>query len=290
MTVAKTITRLNDLGVGHGKVDGPKIPPLSIIIRKNYNMRDMESERVRDHIAWLKGTILANHEAGRPALDKPLQVEWKDKAPYLVDGQCRLTAIIQLWKEGHQIYPPVNQVSGDEADVLAVSLRANGGLPPTQLEFGERAKQLVNLGWSVDRVAALAPPHLSNEKVRKMWVRQSLELQQAPVEVQELVKKGVEGVAVSSAAALHEVRADKKHKPEPGATAAERLTKQAVEAKATGKKTVKREKTEGKATKEKKFTASALEVGDDLAALCIAEHPDWDAIDKLARKYIRLRK
>src|SRR5580698_3618111 len=104
MTVAapaKTITRLNDLA--QGKLDGPKIDPRTIVIREKFNMRDMDSDRVRAHIEWLKSSILTNHLAGRDGLDKPLQVEWADKTPYLVDGQCRLTALLELWAAGNNV-------------------------------------------------------------------------------------------------------------------------------------------------------------------------------------------
>lgn len=273
----KEIKRLNDLGVGKGKVDGPKLDPLDIQVRPGFQMRDMTTPRVREHIEFLKASIREN------GVEKPLQVEWSDRVAYLIDGHCRWTAACELRKEGLEIWVPVNQVTGDEATILATALRANGGLPPTELEFGESAKKLVAYGWSVEKIAELAPPHLATAKMRKMWTRQAIELQNAPIEVKEQVKKGVDGVTVSAAAALSETRKSRTN-------AAENIRTKAAAAKAAGKKSVKREKTDGKATQAKKQATTALEVGDDLAALCISEHSDWDEIMKTAKKYLRLRK
>lgn len=271
----KIIKRLNDLG--QGKKDVPKIDPKVIQIRPGFNHRDFSSQRVKDHIEWLKSDIREN------GVQEPLRVDWCDRIPWLVNGECRLIAILALIAEGLEIRVPVMQIDGDEPTILAASLRANGGLPPTPLEFGRAAERLTNFGWSASKIAEFVPPHLATGRNRETFVRNALELQQAPVAVKEQVREGVDGVEISPALAIHEIRRSKSEAPE-------RIREAAAEAKAKGKSKALRPKTAGPVTIAKGKTEKALKVADELATMAVSESYSLDDLLRLARKYLGLRR
>jgi ParB-like chromosome segregation protein Spo0J len=257
--------RLNELG--HGRVEGPKLDPRIIIIRPGFNFRDTTSPTVRAHIDWLKTSIKQN------GVQEPIRVEYDSDTVYLVNGECRVIACKELWKEGVKVpykdgtngppLVPAIVVKGDEAEVLASSMIANGALPPTQLEFGSAAKRLMALGWPVERVAEYTPPHISGDKKKAArYVRDAVELHNAPLEVKKAVKEGVDGVTVSPALALQAVRKSPLH-------ASEEIASAASLAKSKGQKVAKRPKTAGKATRARERALSRQEqlekVGDRMA-------------------------
>ena len=200
-----TATRLNDLGQrsagGGGRLDAPRLMPLDIIIREGFNYRTVDSDATLAHIGWLKESIR------QQGIQKPVEVEFIDGKAYLVDGECRVRAAQALWNEGVEVFVPAMQVKGDEAEIRAKSMIANGALPPNQLEFGKAAAQLRSYGWDNDRIAAYTPPHIAQNKARaKRYVEDAIELHQAPLEVKEAVQKGVDGVKVSAALAVAATR------------------------------------------------------------------------------------
>lgn len=234
------MARLNDLG--QGKLEGPKIDPRIVIVRQGFNYRDITTEAAQKHIAWLKESI---RERG---VDQPISVEYTDGEVFLVDGQCRLEALKQLWDEGLEIRVPAVAVRGDEPEVLARSMTANGSLPPTQMEFGSAVARLINYGWPMERIAKYVPSHISvNMKKAVRYAKDALELHQAPLEVKKAVKEGVEGVAVTPSLALSATRKGR-------LTAAENIKAEAHKAKERGSKTATRPKGLGVAGKAKKAT------------------------------------
>jgi ParB family chromosome partitioning protein len=271
--------RLTDFG--HGRVDAPRLDPREIIIRKNWNYRDMTTSAVADHIAFLKASIA---ERG---VQEPISVELVDGKIYLVNGECRLRALQQLWNEGNEVFVLSIQAKGDEAEILAKSMVANGSLPPTVLEFGSAAERLMAFGWDAGKIAALTPPHLGLKgRKAEQYVKQAVELQQAPIAVKEAVAHGVEvegkKIAVSPALAVQETRKSREKAPEA-------LKKAAVEAKAAGKKEAKRPKGAGKITKAKveaeKRVRSLEKIGDDLAKAILDDAFDVDRLQKLAAEW-----
>lgn len=273
------MARLNDLGVG--KLEGPKIDPRVVIIRPDFNYRDTSSSAARAHIAWLKESIKDR------GVDEPIWVEFEGGKVYLIDGECRLLALRELWNEGNEIRVPAIAYRGDEAHVLAKSMVANGALPPTQMEFGRAAERLMNWGWSVDQIAALTPPHLGLQGGKaKRYVRDAVDLQQAPLAVKKAVSEGIDGVTVSPALALSVTKQNRMEAPAI-------IEKAAAEAKAAGKKTATRPKGAGPVTKAKaarEVKVQTIEaVGDNIADLILNEAPDWDVLEKLAAQWNKLR-
>lgn len=266
--------RLNDLGVG--KLEGPKIDPRVVIIRPNFNYRDTTSEAAQKHIAWLAESIA---ERG---VDDPIWVEFDAGEVYLIDGECRLLALRRLWDAGNEVRVPAIAFKGDEAAVLAKSMISNGALPPTQMEFGKAAERLLAWGWTVDRIAHLTPPHLGlTGRKAARFVKDAVELQQAPLAVKEAVKHGVDGVGISTPLALAATRKDRIMAPEI-------LKDAAAAAKSAGKKTATRPKGEGTATKAKNAAAAKtvdlMDLGDKLAAAVLGEVA-FSTLEKLAKAW-----
>lgn len=269
------MARLTDFG--HGRVDAPRLDPRDIIVRGDWNFRDMSSAAVREHVAHLKESIRTR------GVEQPITVEMIDGKIYLVNGECRLRALRELWEEGDEVFVLSIQAKGSEDEILAKSMIANGGLPPTQLEFGKAAERLQAFGWSVDRIAALTPPHLGLQGGKaKRYVRDAVDLQQAPIAVKKAVSEG----HVTPALALSVTKHNRMEAPAI-------IEKAAAEAKAAGKKVATRPKGAGPVAKEKAAKEAKVQtieaVGDRMADLIVDSAPDWDALEKLAKQWNRLR-
>jgi hypothetical protein len=183
-------------------------------------------------------------------------------------------------------------VRGDEADVLARAMIANGSLPPTLLEFGKGAARLVGYGWDMAKIAALVPPAVSNGDAKKAlkFAVEALEINDAPLDVKKAVAEGVDGVSVSPALAVAVTRKNR-------IQAGEIIREEAARAKAAGKKVASRPKGAGKVTRAKAAAAEAndklLRVGDRMAAGILddrsAADVDWLALERLAKSWQKQR-
>lgn len=270
--------RLADLG--HGRREAIMLDPRDIRIEKGFNYRDTSSEEAKKHIAWLRKTI---RESG---VQEPIRVTYDDGVATLVNGECRLIACKQLRNEGLEVFIPAIVTKGDEADILAASIIANGALPPTQLEFGKAAVRLLAYGWPIERVAEYTPPHIQmSEAAKKRYVREAVQLHQAPIAVKKAVTDGVDGVKITAALALQAARKRPLH-------AEEELASAARQAKEKGRSVAKRTKGAGKATKAKEAATSKqdqlIKTGDRMADLVI--EAGWGgAIKGAAQAWRQLR-
>lgn len=217
------ITRLRDLK--ESARDQLMIDPRIIVVEKNFNPRDYRLPENRAHLNELKASI---KERGTLV---PLLVRYdKDrKAAVLVDGECRLRANMELIDEGLDIKAvPTIQVAGkDEAACLFDALIANTGKPLSKWEAGSAFRRLYNFGHSEEDIAKKI-----GASVR--YVKEAMELSEAPDEVKYLLSEQ----AVTPSLAIAEIR-----KSSTGAVMV--LRAKAEEAKASGKKTAKKEKAKG---------------------------------------------
>jgi hypothetical protein len=273
------MARLNDLGVG--KMEAPKLRPELIIIRPDYNYRDMSLPETRAHIAWLKESIRTE------GVKKPIDVNFVDGKVYLEAGQCRLTAAQELRQEGWDGYIPCFSVKGDEAEVLARSIIDNTALPPTMLEFGVAARRLQKFGWEPDAIARLLPVTLADTPAKALkFVRDALELDAAPLEVKKAVRDGVNGVKVSPALAVSAVKKN-------SLMAGQVIAEEAEKAKAAGKREAKRPKGAGKAAKAKEAVVQRVRslewIGDQMAETALAYPVDLKRLDRLANTWVSAR-
>jgi ParB family transcriptional regulator, chromosome partitioning protein len=274
--------------LGEGKIEGRKLDPRTIKIRKDFNYRDTESESVKAHIAWLKESIKAE------GVEKPISVQYIGGEVYLVDGHCRVEACKQLFKEGVKVpyksggfgpplIPALTVDSKNEADIIAASMVANGSLPPTKIEFGVAADRLLKLGWPVDKIALYIPAHVGVKGFKATrYVKEAVELHQAPVDVREAVQKGSDGVKLSDAAALKIAR-ENPLDPKPA------IEQEIRKAKAAGKTEAKRPKEAGKVTKAKAAAAKTVEqclkFADALADVALDLTLDRAEVVACASKY-----
>ena len=267
--------------LSQGKLEAYKIDPRKIEIRPGWNFRDTSTPEAQKHIDWLVGSIA---ERG---VDEPIWIENTGETLFLVAGECRLLALRKLWDAGNEVFVPTFSYKGDEAAVLAKSISENSGLPPSILEFGRAAERLMAFGWDEKRIAACIPPHLGLKgKKAEKYVKDAVELQQAPLAVKEAVAHGVEvegeTIAVSPALAVQAVRKNR-------ATAPEIIEEAAAKAKKAGKREAKRPKTEGKAGKAKaeteKRTRTLEQIGDQMAKEILKERFDVDVLESLANEW-----
>lgn len=191
MNNTKEPTRLRDLK--EGVRDLIMLNPRIIEIEQNHNPRDYTLPENREHLDALKDSI---REHG---VRQPLWVRWETttKKAILVDGECRLRVVLELIEEGCEIASvPTFQVSGaDAGDRLILALTANTGKPLSKLEDGAAYLRLRNYGWSDEKIA---------QKVarKERYIREAIELAEAPAEVREILKTGT----VTDAAALSAAR------------------------------------------------------------------------------------
>lgn len=216
----KQVTRLRDLKTSAR--DQLMIDPRIIVVEDGHNPRDYQLSENRAHLNELKASIREN------GVLVPLLVRYdaSQRAGVLVDGECRLRAVLELIAEGVEIetVPTIQVPGGNEADRLLTAITANTGKPLSTWELGTAFQKLYRYGWSEERIA-------TKTGYNARFVTQAMELADAP----EAIKKLLSARAVTPSLALAELRAN-------GSAAVESLQTKAAAAQATGKKTAKREK------------------------------------------------
>ncbi len=212
--MADTATRLRDFKIGAR--DMFTIDPAVITVENSFNPRNYDLPENHAHLDELKRSIL------QIGVQIPLLVRFdsENKIPVLVDGECRLRAVLELISEGNDIKGvPVIQVPGNnQADRLLTAITANTGKPLSKWELGGAFQRFVNWGWTPDQIATKTGYTAS-------FVTQAIELADAPDEVKQLLSSQ----AITPSLALAELRQN-------GTAAVANLQKAATEAKAKGSK------------------------------------------------------
>lgn len=217
-TPARDIQRLRDLKVGVR--DMVMLDPAAIRIEPSFNCRNYRLPENHAHLDELKISI------SKVGVQVPLLVRFDaaTKQAILVDGECRLRAVLELIREGVTIPSvPVIQVPGNnEADRLILSLTANTGKPLSQWEAGKGFQRLIGLGYDVAGIA-------DKLGYQERYVARALELADAPDDVKVLLSER----AVTPSLAIYHLRTK-------GTKAGEALREDADRAKAAGKTTATR--------------------------------------------------
>ena len=215
-----SIERLRDLKVGVR--DMIMLAPQTIRIEKNHNPRDYRLAENHAHLDELKLSIREN------GVLVPLLVRFdpESKEAVLVDGECRLRAVLELIREGVEIVAvPTVQVKGnDPANRLVIALTANTGKSLSKWESGTAFQRLVGYGWEIEAIA-------SKLGFTERFVKEAIELADADDEVKKLLSER----AVTPSLALYHLR-------KSGAGAARKLRDDVEKAKASGKQTAARAK------------------------------------------------
>lgn len=220
----KQPSRLRDIKVSAR--DQLMIDPKLIAIEKGHNPRNYNLPENRAHLDELKASI------GEVGIKVPLLVRWDVGARQcvLVDGECRLRAVLELIDDGVEILAvPTVQVPGDnEPERLITSLTANTGKPLSKWEIGIAFQRFIGWGWDTAKIA-------KRMGYTERYVKESLELSDAPEDVKQLLSMQ----AVTPSLALQHIRAD-------GAAAGEKLKAKVEKAKAAAKKKPDKDSESGK--------------------------------------------
>lgn len=212
------VERLRDLG--SGRRDAIMMDPRIIQIEQDHNPRDYRLPENRAHLDELKANILIR------GVLQPLLVRYdsQQQCAVLVDGECRLRAVLELIESGQQIETvPVLQVqAGNETERLVLALTANTGKPLSKWEIGTAFKRLTNFGWESKKIA-------DQLGYSERFVKEAIELTDAPEEVKHLLSEG----AVTPSLVRY-------HMHKAGGNMTLTIRGEVEKAKAKGKKTAKR--------------------------------------------------
>lgn len=237
--------RLADLGK---RTDTVRLSPQIISIETGHNPRDYRLPENRAHLDELKASIKAN------GVLVPLLVRFDVTTGivYLVDGECRLTACLELIEAGTPIdsVPTVQVKAGNEAERLIIAMTANTGKPLSKWESGGGFQRLIGYGWDEAKIAQRLGYSLR-------FIKEALELADAPEAVKHLLSEQ----AVTPSLALAELRT----KPADEAIAS--MRQKVVEARANGQKTARKEQENRVPTSEqllKLISALVESVQDEL--------------------------
>ena len=220
MALKENPTRMRD--IAEGRSDLMQIDPTRILIEKDHNPRNYRLPENRAHLDSLKESIRTM------GVLRPLMCRWDGGQCILVDGECRLTAVLELRAERVAIDTvPVTQVTANnEEDRIMIALTTNTGKNLSDWEAGAAFLRLTRMGWAEQKIA-------SSMGITPAKVSKCIELSDASDEVKQLLSER----AISPALAITTIR-------KKGTKAATReLMEKASKQKSEGKKgPVKKEK------------------------------------------------
>ena len=162
--------------------------PEQIHIVDGWNCRIYDTPEAIESDRELKESIREN------GVLEPLTVYQKDGKICLSNGHRRLRQVRELIAEGVEIESVAVIVEGrgtDEADHILSQITRNSGRPLTPYEQGLVFKKLIGFGWDEAQIAkktGFSRTHVTN----------MLNLHEAPVEVQAMVKSGQVSASLAS--------------------------------------------------------------------------------------------
>ncbi len=240
--------QLRDHPAKVGRVDAFKLDPREIKIDPAYNVRDMKSEHTRAHIEEIKVSLRDPKIGG---IKKPIEVRMVGEDAYVTDGECRLTAALEVIAEGIDIKSIVciHEAAGtDQIERILNFGTAGQGLRYTELEMAGWCRRALRAGATEEQIAAAAGWK------SKASVDQHLKMLEMDNETKAMVA-GDGDVTISATTAVNTF---KQH----GEKTAEVLKAAKVEAKAEGKTKIAPRhvaKVTGKTSKAKQASDSYLD-------------------------------
>jgi ParB family chromosome partitioning protein len=176
--MAKDKTGLASLS--EGRTDIHWIDPHKINVRVDWNSRDFNDPTNQAHIDQLALSI------GEMGVKEPLTVIWQDNAAWLIDGECRLRAVLKAIAAGAPIktIPVKSEMRyANDADQLFSQFVRNSGKPFSQMENAKLFRRLLDLGWQQNDIAKKAG-------VTPARVSQILDLLAMPEPIKQMVTNG----------------------------------------------------------------------------------------------------
>ena len=156
--------------------------PRKLQIMPGLNGRDLSTPENVEHVEWLCASIMEN--GFLPS--HPIEIFQDEGGVFVTSGHCRHAAVMMAIARGTDIRTvpcvPERRGTSEFERILHQSLD-NSGKRLTPLEEGGNIKRALNLGATIKQIAKMlnkSETHVTN----------ALDLQAAPVEVQEMVRKG----------------------------------------------------------------------------------------------------
>ncbi len=165
-----------------GRGDVYRVNPFVINVKSGFNVRDFDSERMKARISELAASIVAN------GVRRPLKVRMDSGNLVLVDGECRLRAVMYAINElGAEIRTvPVLMAyrAMSEAEATLSIMIENDSMELSVLEKSEIVSRLENFGWDSDDIA-------SKIGVTVAYAKQLSDMSGMPEEVKEMIRENV---------------------------------------------------------------------------------------------------
>ncbi len=167
--------------LAEGRSDIHKVNPFLINVEEGFNVRDFDSDRMKEHVDALAQSIV------KVGLKRALKVRMKNGKLTLVDGECRLRAVyraIEVYSaEIRTIKVELADKGMSDADATLGIAVENGSLELTALEKGAVFKRLENYGWSISDIA-------ESVGLTAVRVTQLIELTSVPEAVKVMIREG----------------------------------------------------------------------------------------------------
>lgn len=162
------------------KGSGFSLNPLIIKVEKGFNVRDESSGELKTYIESLTKAYMEDKFV------PPLIVTMRDGEPTLVDGHCRLQAILNAIERGKEISRvPVIEYHGEgELDRQLMLLKANSGRPLSPTEEAKLYHRLHHSqGFTLEEIS---------ERVGKstLQISSRIELHQLPIKLKAIINEG----------------------------------------------------------------------------------------------------
>ena len=255
-----------------GRSDVYKINPFNIEIEEGFNERDVTQPKVQAHIDGLAKSIAAI------GLQKPIKVKMTKGKAKLIDGECRLRAVIRAIEVYDAEIRTVDAILApktmSDAEATLSLVVDNSGLDLNPLEKANVFKRLDAYGWSRKEIA-------DRVGLTEARITQLIELAAVPEPLKEMIKR--EEIAPTLAwhiAKENDFDADATMEAVDAATA---------EAKSKGRQKVTARSVAGTRTSIKSTLASSLsaadicedseEDGEELVIVSF-KRGDWDNLQK----------
>lgn len=162
------------------KGNGFSINPLIIRVEPGFNVRDEDNEDFKGYIESLTQAYLNDHFV------PPIIVSMRDGEPTVVDGHCRLQAILNAIERGKEIErTPVVEYHGEnELDRQLMLVTANAGRSLSPTEEAKVYHRLANSqGFTVDEIAE----HVGRSAAH---IKQRIELYGLPLKLKRYIDEG----------------------------------------------------------------------------------------------------
>lgn len=154
--------------------------PRVLKTKPGLNIRDLTTPENRAHVERLAEGIEAN------GFTSIMRVFMEDDQAYVSEGHCRLAATMLAIERGCQIetVPCFPEPKGtNERDIIARQFTSNDGKQLSSDEAAANIKRMLSWGKTVADVAKMINRSVS-------YVNQTLDFQEAPAEVREVVSRG----------------------------------------------------------------------------------------------------